>query len=163
MKRVILIVVLAILLVAGCAETAKVQPAAWLLSGANVQSGDSENEIEDTLEYVGRVGVQVGQTEAGLASNWFKGNPRQEYGVYFIQFLAQDPNNLLSKTYIGAQATLDVKEEGGMYGFMAGTILNVGGVDLATEFRASTYTEALGDKMDSQDRYKVFVGPRFKF
>jgi len=159
-----LIVALAILLVAGCAGTEKIQPAAWLLSGANVQSADSENEIEDTLEYIGRVGVQVGQTEAGIASDWWMGSPRQSYGVYAIQFLTADPNSLVGTPYIGAQATMDVEEQGGMYGFVTGTILDIGGMDVVTEFQVRTYNEVLETQMpNSEDRYKAFVGLRFKF
>jgi hypothetical protein len=167
MKKLIMIVALC-LLVAGCNEdcirTAQIQPAAWLLSGANVQSADAENEIEDTLEYIGRVGLQVGQTEAGIASDWWMDSPRQSYGVYAVQFLPQDANSLIPGIpYIGAQATLDVEDDGGMYGFVTGTILKVGGMDVVTEFQARTYTDILEKQAVSADRYKVFFGTRFKF
>lgn len=166
MKKTIFIVVLAILLMAGCGEkTAKVQPSLWLLSGATVQDTEAENEIEDSLEYVGRIGVQFGQTETGVASDWWMGgDPRQSYGVYAIQFLTDDPNSIVGTPYLGVQATLDVEEDsGGMYGFVAGTIVPLGGLDVVTEFQARQYSDVLSEKLEGNDEYKAFVGLRFKF
>lgn len=164
MKKVMLILlVFCGLLVAGCSEqTAKVTPSVWLLSGANVQDTESQNDMQDSLEYVGRLGIQVDQTEFGVASDWWMGSdPRQSYGIYAVRFL---PLDLLGESYVGAQATLDVEEDsGGMYGFVAGTIVPVGGLDVVTEFQARQYSDDLADKMAGNDEYKAFVGLRFKF
>ena len=164
MNRWIMIVVMAILLVVGCAERVKpMQPTMWLLSGANVAASDAENEIEDTLEYVGRIGLRTANTELGVASDWWMGSdPRQSYGVYAVQFLT-DPNGLLGTLpYAGVQATLDIEDESsGMYGFVAGTIIPIKGLDVVTEFQARRFSEVLDEKMTAnEDEYKVFVGLR---
>jgi len=164
MKRIILIAGLAILLVAGCAERlSPMKPNVWLVSGANVAAADGENEIEDSLEYVGRIGLRTANTELGVASDWWMGSdPRQSYGVYAVQFLT-DPNGLLGTLpYAGVQATLDIEDDsGGMYGFVAGTIVPIGGLDVVTEFQARRFNEVLADKMTAaEDEYKVFVGLR---
>ena len=164
MNRWIMIVALVILLVAGCAERiSPMKPSVWLLSGANVAASDAENEVEDTLEYVGRIGLRTANTELGVASDWWMGSdPRQSYGVYAVQFLT-DPNGLLGTLpYAGVQATLDVEDDsGGMYGFVAGTIIPIKGLDVVTEFQAGRFSEVLDEKMTAaEDEYKVFVGLR---
>jgi len=164
MNRWIVIVALAILLVAGCAERiSPMKPSVWLLSGANVAASDAENEIEDTLEYVGRIGLRTANTELGVASDWWMGSdPRQSYGVYAVQFLT-DPNGLLGTLpYAGVQATLDIEDDsGGMYGFVAGTIIPIKGLDVVTEFQTRRFNDALAEKMAAaEDEYKVFVGLR---
>ena len=164
MQRTLLIVALALLFGAGCAERlSPMKPAVWLLSGANAAAVDSADEIENTLEYVGRIGLRTANTELGAASDWWMGSdPRQSYGVYAVQFLT-DPNGLLGTLpYAGVQATLDIEDDsGGMYGFVAGTIVPIGGLDVVTEFQARRFNEALADKMSAaEDEYKVFVGLR---
>jgi hypothetical protein len=164
MAKTIVPILMIMFLCVGCSSPAKITPAAWLLSGANTNAMDAENEVEDTLEYIGRVGVQVDNTEFGLASNWWMERQRQSYGVYAVQFLSQDPNSLLNKAYIGGQATLDVEEDGGMYGFVTGKILDIGGLEIVTEFTARTYNGVLEAQMpESEDRYKAYIGLRIPF
>jgi len=166
-KTVVPILLLGCLLFAGCGEKQMaVQPAAWLLSGANTSAADGENEVEDSLEYLGRVGVQSGQTEFGATSSWWMGtNPRQNYGIYIIQFISPDPNGILgTQPYAGVQASLDVEDDdGGLYGFMVGTIVPVSGLDVVTEFQMLNYNEALDQSMTNEDEKRLFVGLRFKF
>lgn len=167
--KTIVPILLILFLCVGCSSPAKVQPVAWLLSGANVQSLNSENEIEETVEYIGRAGIQIDPNDSspiefGLASDWWMGSPRQSYGVYAVQFLSQDPNSLMNMVYVGGQATLDLEEDGGMYGFVTGKILNIGGLQAVTEFTARTYNDVLETQMpNSADRYKAYVGLRIPF
>src|SRR4030043_284622 len=136
MKKTLLLLIL--LLVAGCSEQMK--PTATLLTGGAV---DFANEGE---EYVGRIGVQVDKTEAGIASQWLQNSEddQQNYGVYVIQDLISDPNApLLGNWYLGAQATINFDTEGGVYGPILGTKSYVGGVEILTEFQYRHYNQAL--------------------
>ena len=144
------------LLVAGCQDS--LTPTATLLSGTDI-----DNQAN---EYIGRLGVQLGPTEVGLASHWWdRSDAHQVYGVYALQSLA-DPNGLglLGRPYLGGQVTLDLDDDGGMYGFVVGTVYDLAGIEILTEFQVRTYTEAL-DALhpESEDRYKLFVGPRIRF
>jgi len=156
MKKLIFMLVL-ICFCFGCSE----QMAVTLLS--------SPNEFEDsTTEYAIRLGAQVEQTEVGLASYWWPEGDAdidQTYGAYILQSLT-DPNGLglLGRPYIGGQATLDIDNDGGMYAFIAGTVYEMGGVEILTEFQLRSFSEYLKEANDSgTDRYKVAIGTRFRF
>jgi len=156
-KTIAPIILILVFLAAGCSQTLK--PAAWLLAGTNAQDLDTAD-----IEYIGRLGLQSDQTEFGLASNWWQAG-NQSYGVYALQFLPADPNGLLGTPYLGLSATVDVaRENGGLYGFITGTILNIGGIDVVTEFTARTYNEDIKERMpESENKYRIFAGSRLRF
>ena len=160
MVRYIVFVVACLLLLVGCGLT----PTATLLTGQNVEFE------ETTTEYVGRLGVLVEQTEFGFASNWWTRTEENQhaYGVYVLQKLINDPNMpILGGSYIGAQAlvTVDLDNDGGKYGPILGTTVNIGGVEILTEFHYVWYNDALEAALQegTSDEYKIYVGPRFKF
>jgi len=163
--RTLLITLLfaALICFAGCAEKATMT--ATLLG--------SPGELEDfETEYTGRVGVQIEQTEVGIATCfWPESDVDQVYEIYALQFLT-DPNGLglIGRPYIGGHITLDkilpnrVVNNGGMYAFITGTAHEIGGVEILTEFQWRLYTDSLEEHHDNgTDRYKVGIGPRFSF
>lgn len=164
MKKLILALA-AFLLVAGCGE--QFQPTAALLTGRNI---DLESE---TTEYIGRLGIAFEQTEFGLETIYLDifdadddDADLQTYGVYILQNLQiVDPNiPLIGRPYLGAQATLDLDNDGGLYGLFLGSITELGGVDILTEFQTRHYNEAIKVLQgESEDKYKIIVGPRFRF
>jgi len=157
MKKLLILMVC--LLLCGCSES--VRPTASLLTGTNV-----EMEQED-MEYVGRLGLQIDKSEIGIATYYLDNTDidQQYYGVYVLQDLIQDPNApVLGNWYIGAQATLDVESDGGQYGPILGMRSFLGGIEILTEFQYRHYNQALAVLEGvSEDKYKVIVGPRFKF
>jgi len=163
-KQTLITVLICILLV-GCSE--EITPTASLLTGRNVEL---ENE---STEYIGRLGVEVEGTEVGLSTIYLDrfedGDSEadlQTYGVYVIQNLQiVDPNMpLIGKPYIGAQATLDLDDDGALYGLIIGSVTNLGGVEILTEFQTRHYDDAMKALQgESEDKYKIIVGPRFKF
>ena len=163
MVRKILIMA-CVLLIFGCSES--VRPTATLLTGRNVEL---ENE---TTEYIGRLGLNIKDSEFGLASIYFDENSDdddadlQTYGVYVLQNLKiVDPNTpLIGRPYIGVQATIDLDDDGGMYGLIIGSVNYLGGIEILTEFQTRHYDEAIRALHgESEDKYKIIVGPRFKF
>lgn len=158
MKWVIGVCLSLLCLFAGCEEGT--QTAVTFLTGTNVEFE------EETVEYIGRVGPSFSKgLELGFASNWCGETDRQTYGVYAIQALALDPNTaLLSNVYLGAMVTVDFDDDGGMYGPIIGTVTNYGGIEIVTEFQYREYNEALSSlEGNTEDKYKVYIGPRFKF
>ena len=160
-----LLIVLALVLLVGCSS--QVRPTASLLTGRNIEL---ENE---TTEYVGRVGLSVEQSEFGLSTIYLDrfedGDSEadlQTYGVYVLQNLQlADPNiPLLGRPYIGAQATLDLDDDGALYGLIVGSVTELGGIEILTEFQTRHYDEAMKALQgETEDKYKIIVGPRFKF
>lgn len=128
----------------------------------------SPNEFEDAeTEYQGRIGLCVDQMELGICSNyWPNSSIDQTYGAYILQNLA-DPNGmgLLGKPFAGVMATLAVDDNGGgMYAFLTGTVHEVEGIKIRTEFQYRSYSDYLKEDLDEgTDKYKVFVGPVFNF
>ncbi len=175
MKKVLLLIVaMAALLVAGCQEqTLRPTFTAALLAGTNADSVDDLDEGRSaSAEYVGRLGIALDRTELGFATHWFEqpDDPSQTYGIYVLQWLAEDEKPistvaaLLGRPYLGALVTVDLDDDGGLYGFLAGTSHTVGGIDVLSEFQARTYTDALKKLYgEDADRWKLFVGPRFRF
>lgn len=158
MIKKMIIPIVCILLLTGCSQT--MTPTASLLSGndAEIESGD--------IEYVGRLGVQIEKTEFGLATHYLDNTEidQQFYGVYVIQDLITDPNApILGNWYIGAQATIDVKNDGGMYGPILGMKSYLGGIEILTEFQPRHYNKALKLLEGTEDEDKIFIGSRFKF
>jgi len=161
----ITVFVLSMILLTGCGEN--LSPTASLLTGRNIRL---ENE---TTEYVGRLGLTVDDTEFGLASIYFDqfeadddDADLQNYGVYILQNLhIVDPNiPLIGKPYIGAQATVDLDNDGGLYGIIVGSVTELGSVEILTEFQTRHYLDAIAALHgESEDKYKVIVGPRFRF
>lgn len=157
MVRYIVFVVACLLLLVGCGLT----PTATLLTGQSVEFE------ENTTEYVGRLGVVAEQTEFGFASNWWTRTEENQhaYGVYVLQKLINDPNvPILGGSYLGAQVTVDLDKDSGMYGPILGTVVNIGGIDILTEFHYLHYDDTLKAlQNETSDKYKIYVGPRFKF
>ena len=155
-KRILLVI--AILLIAGCGE--QMRPTVSLLSGSNV---DIE---ENSVEYIGRLGLQVDTVNFGLMTTMADDAEDRDpfYGVFITQELI-DPNlPVIGKVYLGAQATINLDNDGGQYGPIVGTSINLGGIEVCTEFQYRHYNEALSAlQSESGDKYKVIVGPKFKF
>lgn len=153
--KILIITALPLLLFAGCAEP--IQPKVWLLSGSQPDNMDSN------IEYLGRVGIGD-KTEIGLTANWWEQDPHQSYGLYALRYLPTDPNSMLGNPYAGAHSTLYVSENrGGMYGFFAGTIQNIGGIDLVTEYQYRVVGEAIASQTGKKDDQRIFIGGAFKF
>jgi hypothetical protein len=158
-RRLLTITACLLIFIAGCNE--QMAPTISLLSGGNVDF-DTQGE-----EYIGRVGAQIDKTEIGMSSQWIQGteNNQQNFGVYVIQDLIFEPNTpLLGNWYLGAQATIDFDSDGGIYGPIVGTKSYLGGIEILTEFQYRHYNEALKALEESNDdKYRIFIGPRFKF
>lgn len=150
MKKLLFVLLLTLLL-CGCSQ---VTPVAWMLSGTDVSSND--------VQYAARVGVELENTEVGLASNYIR-DATQNYGAYLVQFVANDPNGfpLLKRLYVGGQVTLDFDEDGGMYGPIVGTVEQFAGLDWVVELRYVRYNEGMAAILgDNEDELIAFVGPR---
>jgi len=147
------------ILMAGCSEN--MTPTASLLSGSNIQLE------ENSVEYVGRLGLQADGINFGLQSTWADEaeDMAQFYGVFITQELTNDPNlPVLGKMYLGAQATINLDNDGGLYGPILGTSIEVGGIEVITEFQYRHFNEALAALNGQQeDKYRLIIGPKFKF
>lgn len=153
-KRVMLPITLMLLVAATGCQTA--QPTAWFLSGSDVDSEDNR--------YVGRLGVEQGDLEFGAQSDWVGVHgERQTYGAYALLHLPWD-ENLLGTQYTGFQTSIAVDhEDGGSYGFLAGTLKPLSeDVDAVAEYRYSDFTGAQKDQ-HSNDVHWFGGGLRFKF
>jgi hypothetical protein len=161
---VVLLAVCAAVLIAGCNE----KLCKTKLTGTFLSSPNEFEETDVGTEYVVRGGVLVENTEIGVAGYfWPEGNDTDPtYGVYALQYLT-DPNGLpiIGRPYAGALATFGgVNDNGNMFGFVTGTIINVAGVDVRTEMQFREYKDALAEEHDSgSDEYKVYVGLDFPF
>ena len=139
---------------AGCNEE-QCRPTAWLMGGTGDDSVD--NDI------VGRVGLRNPQgIEFGAESNWIGVHgANQNYGAYVIGELDKTP---VGTPYIGGHASIIDDEDGGFYGPVAGTILEVAGIETVIEYQ---YLEFTGMMEDAQgvwnDEHKVLVGFRLRF
>jgi hypothetical protein len=161
MRTILLLLISTVVLFvfAGCGE--QLTPTAALLTGDNVQV-DGEG-----VEYVGRLGVQYEKTQAGLMSQWLSetDDDQQFYGLYIQQDLISDPNApLLGNWYVGGQVSLDFDNDGGTYGPYIGTKSYIGGIEILTEFHYRHFNKALAAlNDDDKDKYKLYIGPAFRF
>ena len=154
MRALIITIMLAALCLCGCSGMS-----ATFLGGPDL--GSQANE------YAARIGYGNEKTEVGVVGYYWSDSDIDEvFGVYILQSLT-DPNGLglLGRPYIGGQATVaDGRGDGGMYGFITGTVLDIGGVDILTEFQWRSYSESLAEAHDDgSDKYKLFIAPRFYF
>ena len=163
MRTLLTAIMVAMLVMAfGCSEAVRPIPVVTLLS--------APNEFEDAepgTEYTGRVGLQVGDSELGAAIYcWPEGNDYDElYGVYALQYIT-DSNSipLIDRIYLGAQATMDIDGEGGMYGFLVGAEREILGITVVTEFAYRNYQDAMANLYDtSSDEYIAHVGVKIPF
>gem|GEM_PF-5978040 len=143
---------------AGCAG--QMIPAATLLG--------SPGQFEDApTEYTGRFGAQINRMEIGGAIHCWPEEEKmgQAYGIYILQPLT-DPNGLwlLGEPYVGFQTTTDISNDSGMYAFITGTVQELGGIEILTEFQWRSYSDSLkATHDDSKGEYLLSVGPRFLF
>lgn len=158
-KLLFLITIICLLLFAGCSDS--MRPTVSMLSGSNIELD------EESVEYIGRIGIQNDGMNFGLQSTWADDaeEQNQSYGVYITQELTNDPNlPVLGKMYLGAQASLNLDNDGGSYGPIVGTIIDVGGIEIVTEFQYRHFNDALAAlNSEREDKYRVIVGPKFKF
>lgn len=158
MKKLMLLffTLLPIMVFSGCLEE-DCRLNVWLLGDTSVNNVNNE--------FNARIGFRQRNTEFGIGSSWWnRDGPHQMASSYVIQHLANDPNNVLGQPYIGARITLDLDDDGGMYGFPAGFILNVSGINIATEYRYMIIDKALRKAAgDSIAEHQVFVGPIIAF
>ena len=156
MKTVLMILALMCLLVAGCQEGIK--PVAWVLSDSDAGSANAQTTIRAGIEF------NKGTTEAGLTSNYIR-DSTQNIGIYVTQFVLNDPNGLplLKRVYVGGQATLDLDQDGGMYGPLAGTVEKIGGIDWVIEPRYVRYNLEMQEIMGKEGEFLIFAGPRIGF
>lgn len=146
MKTLIIGLIMAIVLIAGCAET--ISPTAWIITGSDLDTVD--NPI------IGRVGVNSEGVEAGLELNYTGGHiVRHSYGAYILYELQQQ---IIGTTpYMGFHAVIaedDIEER---YGPIVGTL-----VDITPQVQAvveAQYTEQAA----ATDEFKAFAGIRAKF
>ena len=145
MKTVLITLILAIALIAGCDETCR--PEAMIITGSDIDAAD--NPI------TGRIGINSEGVGFGLALNYAGGHVEHEsYGAYIYGELQPTP---IGTPYMGFQAILaidDVEEE---YGPILGTFIPI------TD-RISTVIEAQYiDQADSSDQYRAFAGIKARF
>ena len=161
-RTLTLILAILIVVLVGCNEECceRVGFTATALSGSDIENAGNE--------YIARVGAAIENTEVGITAHYWPDNDIDEaYGIYALQTLV-DPNNglwLIGRPYIGAQATIDDGQgDGGMYGFITGTVVDIGGIDVLAEFQWRSYSAAMREEHDDEsDEFKAFVGPRFRF
>lgn len=153
MKKLSVLLVVVLIFVAGCSEG---NMTAWILGGTDVDSSVNE--------YVGRIGYENDGVEVGGQSTWVgTQGAGQSYGAYIIAHIPAGPD-ILGQPYIGYQASVVDAEDGAFYGPIAGTIYeDLVGVDWVVEGWYRDFTGPLSEGMDSNDQWKVFVGPRFRF
>jgi hypothetical protein len=157
MLRKILISIV-ILLIMGCSKS--MVPTASLLSGSQVQFESDE------IEYVGRLGVTVENIQFGLASHYLDNSEidQQYYGVYIIQDVISEPNlPVIGNWYVGAQATLDLDNDGGMYGPIVGFRNTLGSLEILTEYQPRHYNKALALLEDTPNEDLIYMGMTFYF
>lgn len=149
----LIIILLAVVMMAGCSEQCR--PTAWILGGSDVDARD------DMI--VGRVGVKNEGVEFGAESSWTGiHGENQAFGAYILNEFAPTPAGI---PYIGYHATVaNDAEDGGSYGPIAGTVLEVGGIETVVEFQYLDYSGPISQTMvDETDNYRLFAGTKFKF
>ena len=159
MNKVLLLTAVLACLVGGCIEGVCKENdsvTVWALATPEVDSADNE--------FQGRIGVQRDTIEAGAESSWLGTNgANQSYGAYILTYLAETP---VGTPYIGYHATVanTDADSAGFYGPVAGTMVNIGGIDSVVEYQYKDFTGSLADlQADNNDRHRVFAGMRFKF
>ena len=170
-KWICFVLLLLIPVLTGCSGTSKI--AVSVLAGSNVDNvADIPDNEASSAEYIGRVGVETNGTEIGFGSHYWNTNTEdhQTYGIYAIQYLVEEPNqpdlfsNVIGRPYITGQASLGLDADGDMWGIGVGTSHIMGGIEILTEFQVRSYDDAL-KKLNGEDvdKYKLFIGPRFRF
>jgi len=157
MKKVI--VLLLILLVAGCSD--QMRPTVALLTGSNV------NLEQESVEYNLQVGLATNEGTEGGLTVVKSDNGWDAVGVYIQQRLLNDPNSLLiGDISLGAKATIDYSEgDNGLYGFYISKITNISGIDIDTQIQYLDFQDVLANLPENQGngQWRVIVGPKFKF
>lgn len=159
-------VLMIVVLCVGCGDIEKPPLRAWLVGSDTGQ------------EYSARIGVMQDQLEIGIGGSWWiQDDPHQVFTTYLVQHLLEPDKPVLTldtpadakilelgQPYIGVTASLDLDEDGGMYGPIAGVIMEVGGVKVVTEYQYRTFNGAMKSTMgDSSDAHTVLIGPLFEF
>lgn len=147
-RKVLMVLCLFILCVAGCQGNGKITT--WAMAGP-----DLDHEYN---ELTGRVGYAANGIEAG-AEVMMIGihNDHILYGAYAL--------GELGPAYAGFHALVPEDEgDGALFGPIAGTMIEIGGIQTVVEYQ---YQEGAGD-LDAElpnvdDEHKVFAGIRVKF
>lgn len=160
-KRLLISAALLLLLCAGCGE----RLAVTLLGSTDATDPDVGGQ---TNQYTVRVGAMLGEdqaTEIGLSTTgWTRDAANQFFGVYVLRYLPEDPNGLLGQVFIGGRASLDLDEDGGAFGPLIGTVMDVGGIDFVTQYGYVRYDQALKTALGGTDgEHVVSVGPLLRF
>jgi len=154
----LIMMLLAVVCLAGCSETAKTT--ATVLVGSNTEMD------EGSEEYTVRVGVQSDDVELGIVGSCWSAENSDDgevYGLYILQSL-MDPNGLalVGRPYIAAQGLVTPDTKGRIFGLMAGTVHEIGGVEILSEFEWRPDID-IPDGSEEMDEWKMSVGPRIKF
>ena len=147
MRTILITIILAVLLLAGCNEET-CRPTAWIITGSDMDAVD--NPI------VGRVGVNNDGVEAGLEINYTGGHMvRHSYGAYILYELEQEI--IGTAPYLGFHGLIaedDVEER---YGPIVGTLIQI--TPRVTTVIEGQYTSQAA----ATDEFKAFAGIRAKF
>lgn len=159
MKRLILLITISLFL-SGCTGFG---PSFTVLSGSDLSMQ------EETVEYTARAGLYNDNTEFGLTGSWSEdaSNDWRTIGIYAQRKLLYEPNDIfIGEIFFGSQASIAINEgDQGMYGFYLSKITNLYGIDIATELHYRKYSDALNylSGSDESDKYRLIIGPRFRF
>jgi hypothetical protein len=126
-----------------------------MLGGSNVDAPD--NNI------VGRAGLRNPEgIEFGAESTWVGiHGENQAYGAYAI---AEIPMETIAVPYVGYHTTIaNDQEDGGFYGPIAGTIIEVRGIETVIEYQYLDFVGFMSDTSAPNDRHNLYAGLRFRF
>ena len=150
----LLLMCLSIALVAGCQE-GNVNAKLWMMGGPDVDNPHTE--------LIGRVGLEAESIEVGAESLWVGVHgDHQSYGAYALGHLGEGP---AGRAYIGYHASIIDAEDGGLYGPIGGTTIQVND-QLATvvEYQYRSFTGELDDLYpESSQEHRVYAGIVLKF